>query len=34
VVGGDVVAAIKDFFSSSKLLNQTIITLVPNKVNP
>jgi hypothetical protein len=32
-----VVAAIKDFFSSSKLLNQinaTIITLVPKKVNP
>lgn len=37
VVGGDVVPAIQDFFSSSKLLNQTnaaIITLVPKKVNP
>jgi hypothetical protein len=37
VVGQDFIAAIKDFFVSSKLLtevNATILTLVPKRVNP
>lgn len=37
IIGGDVVATIKSFFESGKLLkevNGTIITLVPKKLNP
>lgn len=37
VVGSDVIAAIKSFFSTKRLLsemNSTIITLVPHKENP